>query len=88
MSYKDLNYMKTLDLIAAMFLFIGGINWGLTGLFGFNLVEQIFGPMSVLTRSIYVLVGISALYDAILWKAIQRRWECSGFFRKPEVQAA
>jgi uncharacterized membrane protein YuzA (DUF378 family) len=81
MSHKDFNYMKSLDLIAAIFLFIGGVNWGLIGLFGFNLVEQILGSMSGLTRIIYILVGMSALYDAVMWKAIQRRWECSGFFK-------
>lgn len=88
MSNKDFNYMKSLDLIAAIILFIGGVNQGLIGLFGFNLVEQIFGSMSGLTRIIYILVGISALYEAVMWKAIQRRWECSGFFRKAESPAA
>ena len=87
MYHKDLNYMKSLDLIAAMFLFIGGVNWGLIGLFGFNLIEQIFGSMSALTRIIYIVVGISAIYDVVMWKAIQRRWECSGFFRKAESPA-
>lgn len=80
--------MKGLDLIAAVILFIGGIIWGLVGLFAFNLVEHIFGSMSAITRIIYILVGISALYEAVMWKAIQRRWECSGFFRKVESPAA
>ena len=88
MSHSDFNYMKGLDLIAAVILFIGGVNWGLIGLFGFNLVEQIFGSMGGLTRIIYIMVGISALYEAVMWKAIQRRWECSGFFRKAESPAA
>lgn len=42
---------------------IGGINWGLIGLFDFNLVEAIFQPGSMLTRLIYILVGISSIVD-------------------------
>jgi uncharacterized membrane protein YuzA (DUF378 family) len=87
MSNKDFKYIKGLDLIAAVILFIGGINLGLVGFFGLNLVEYIFGSMSGITRIVYILVGISALYEAVMWKAIQRRWECSGFFRKAESPA-
>ena len=42
---------------------IGGINWGLIGLFDFNLVEAIFQPGSALTRLIYILVGISSIIN-------------------------
>ncbi len=47
---------------------IGALVWGLIGIFGFNLVTFIFGEMTVLTRIVYILVGLSALwvaYDAI-----------------------
>jgi uncharacterized membrane protein YuzA (DUF378 family) len=67
--------MKSLDVIVAALLVIGGLNWGLVGFFGFDLVASIFGPMSFLSRIVYVLVGISALYQAAQWKAIQRRWQ-------------
>jgi uncharacterized membrane protein YuzA (DUF378 family) len=67
--------MKSLDVIVAALLVIGGLNWGLVGFFGFDLVASIFGPMSILSRIVYVLVGISALYQAAQWKAIQRRWQ-------------
>jgi hypothetical protein len=77
---------ENFDLIAATFLFVGGLNWGLIGLFGFDLIAWFFGEMSMISRIIYVLVGISALYDAAMWKAIQRRWECSGSWRKAENQ--
>jgi len=80
---KNIDTMKVIDAIAAAFLFIGGLNWGLVGLFGFDLVAAIFGGMTVLTRLIYVLVGISAVYDALTWKSIQRRWECRAHFEKP-----
>lgn len=55
--------MKTLDIIALVLVIIGAINWGLIGLFGFNLVATIFGEMSIITRIIYVLVGISGLWS-------------------------
>ena len=66
--------MKAIDTIAAVLLIIGGLNWGLVGLFNVNLVSAIFGAMSALSRIIYVLVGISAIYLAIQWKAILNRW--------------
>ena len=66
--------MKTLDIIVAVLVLVGGLNWGLVGLFSFDLVAAIFGQMSALTRIIYVLVGIGAIYDIFQWKAIQRRW--------------
>ena len=54
--------MKTLDMIAMILVLIGGLNWGLVGLFDWNLVDAIFGMMSVVSRIIYVLVGIAAIY--------------------------
>jgi uncharacterized membrane protein YuzA (DUF378 family) len=54
--------MKTLDTIALLFVVIGAINWGLIGLFRFDLVAALFGDMSSLTRIIYILVGIGGLY--------------------------
>jgi len=67
--------MKILDVIVAVLLVIGGLNWGLVGLFQFDLVATIFGGQSaLLSRLIYIVVGVCALYQAIQWKAIQRRW--------------
>ena len=54
--------MKTVDTIALVLIIIGAINWGLIGLFNFNLVDAIFGTMSLLSRIIYTLVGISGLW--------------------------
>ncbi|HOW13400.1 DUF378 domain-containing protein [Methanosarcina sp.] len=50
------------DLIALILVIVGGLNWGLVGLVDFNLVTAIFGEGSVLSRIIYILVGIAALY--------------------------
>lgn len=50
------------DLIALILVIVGGLNWGLVGLFDFNLVTTIFGGGSTLSRIIYILVGLAALY--------------------------
>ncbi len=54
--------MKVIDKIALALVIIGAINWGLIGIFNFNLVDTIFGVMSVISRIIYILVGISGLW--------------------------
>lgn len=66
--------MKTLDVVFAVLLVVGGLNWGLVGLFGFDLVAAIFGPMGAGARVVYALVGVAAIHQAVSWKAIQRRW--------------
>lgn len=54
--------MKIVDKIALVLIIIGAINWGLVGIFNFNLVDAIFGTMSIVSRIIYALVGISGLW--------------------------
>ncbi len=54
--------MSTLGLIAFVLVLIGSFNWGLMGFFKFDLIRSIFGELSVLSRSIYALVGLSGLY--------------------------
>lgn len=56
--------MKTVHMIAYMLLWVGGINWGLVGLFNYNLVESLLGGMPSLLMLVYVLVGVSAVYSA------------------------
>ncbi len=53
--------MKALCWICWILVIIGGLNWGLVGLFDFNLVAFLFGAMGVITRIIYILVGIAAV---------------------------
>jgi uncharacterized membrane protein YuzA (DUF378 family) len=67
--------MKKLDVIAAVLLVIGGLNWGVVGLTGSDIVGTIFGNLSPVSRTVYLLVGIAALYQAVQWKAIQHRWQ-------------
>ncbi|ANN80253.1 DUF378 domain-containing protein [Bordetella flabilis] len=51
-----------LDWIALVLAIIGGLNWGLVGAFNFDLVAAIFGAGSAISRVIYILVGLAALY--------------------------
>lgn len=53
---------KMIHVIAFSLAMIGALNWGLVGLFGFNLVEALFGTGSMLTNLVYILVGVSAVY--------------------------
>ena len=66
--------MKRIDVIAALLVVVGALNWGLVGLFQFDLVAALFGDASALSRMVYTLVGFAGLFQAIQWKAIQRRW--------------
>lgn len=54
--------MKALHMIAYLLLWVGGLNWGLVGLFKFNLVEALLGSMPGLVTLVYVLVGASTVY--------------------------
>jgi uncharacterized membrane protein YuzA (DUF378 family) len=70
--------MRTIDIIAAVLLVVGGLNWGLVGLFEFDLVAALFGGSTAfLARAVYVLVGLAAVYQAATLKGIQRRWNVS-----------
>ena len=67
--------MKSMDVIAAALLVVGGLNWGLWGAFEFDLVAAIFGGnTAVLSKIIYSAVGLAALYQAFSLRAIQKRW--------------
>lgn len=54
--------MNGLDWVAYVLVIIGGVNWGLVGIFDFNLVTELFGKDSALSNIIFALVGLSALY--------------------------
>lgn len=60
-----------MDILALILSIIGCINWGLVGIFQFDLVAWLFGTATVLTRIIYTLVGLAGL------------WTISFFFRHP-----
>lgn len=52
--------MRTLKIISYIFIIIGALNWGLVGLFNIDLVALLFGEMSLITRFVYITVGVSA----------------------------
>jgi uncharacterized membrane protein YuzA (DUF378 family) len=54
--------MKSLEYIALILVVIGALNWGLIGFFSFDLVRAIFGDMTLISRIVYALVGVSGLY--------------------------
>ena len=66
--------METIQKILLVITIIGAVNWGLIGVFDFNLVEMIFGTGSMLSRLIYTLVGISGLVNiGILFNHIESK---------------
>jgi uncharacterized membrane protein YuzA (DUF378 family) len=79
--------VKTLDVMAAALLVVGGLNWGLVAVAEFDLVATLvgleFGETNALSRTIYGLVGLSAIYEIVQWGAIRRRWS-----REPSLTTA
>jgi uncharacterized membrane protein YuzA (DUF378 family) len=57
--------MKTFELVAMILLLIGGINWGLVGAFNYNVITTLLGDGSTMTRAVYAIVGLCALYEAV-----------------------
>ena len=79
--------MKKLDILAAVLVAIGGLNWGLVAIAKFDLVAAVvgldFGQTNAVSRIVYGLVGIAAVYQAVEQGAIRRRWS-----RDPRVATA
>ncbi|MBW8036325.1 MAG: DUF378 domain-containing protein [Planctomycetes bacterium] len=66
--------MKSLDVMVWSLLTIGGINWGMIGVFNIDLIAVLFGSMTMVTRLVYALVGLSAVYEVLGMKSIAHRW--------------
>lgn len=64
--------MKAVDIIALILLIVGGLNWLLIGLVDFNLVATLFGDMTMLSRIVYILVGLSALWCLRYFRFLMR----------------
>jgi len=56
--------MKMFELIAMILLLVGGLNWGLVGAFNYNVITSLLGDGSTMTRAVYAIVGLCALYEA------------------------
>jgi uncharacterized protein len=64
--------LGALDWISMVLLIVGGINWGLVGLANIDVVATLFGEMSALSRIVYVLVGLAALYTMYTSRKLAR----------------
>ncbi len=74
---------KTIDIVAYVLLIIGALNWGLMGLFGYNVISSLFGAMTWFTRFCYIVIGLAALYDLISLPAVTRRWHLEYHAHEP-----
>lgn len=61
--------MKSLHMVAFILLIVGGLNWGLFA-FGYNLVEMLLGSWPMITKTVYVLVALSAVYELVSHKGM------------------
>jgi uncharacterized membrane protein YuzA (DUF378 family) len=70
--------MKKLDVLAAALVIVGGLNWGLVAVAEFDLVATLvgleFGETNAVSRIVYGLVGLAAVYQIAQQAAIRRRW--------------
>jgi uncharacterized membrane protein YuzA (DUF378 family) len=70
--------MKLIDVVAAVLVVVGALNWGLVAVARFDLVAALFGlsfgEVSGFTAVVYGLVGVAGLYQARFWKRVQSRW--------------
>ena len=65
--------LSALDWVALVLVLIGALNWGLVGFFSFDLVAAIFGAMSAISRVIYALVGLAAIYLAVVSPSLTKK---------------
>jgi hypothetical protein len=76
--------MRAINIITLLLVIIGGLNWGLVGLFEFDLVAAIFGGQdAALSRIVYILVGLSAVWQLVPFSQSLSRSEASAQSRRP-----
>lgn len=66
--------MKVIDVLAIILLVIGGLIWGIVGVSNFNLVTWLFVTQPVVQHSIYILIGLAAVWRIVQCKGISDRW--------------
>lgn len=69
--------MRSIDVLTMVLVLAGALNWGLVGLFHFDLVAALLGDATLLSRLVYTVIGAAGLFQVLQWKAVQQRW--SGF---------
>ena len=65
-------WMKKIETIAAVLVILGAINWGLVGLFDFDVVEFLLGAI-LIDRLIYILIGIAGVFQIVSWVKTRRK---------------
>jgi uncharacterized membrane protein YuzA (DUF378 family) len=65
--------LSGLDWIALILVIVGGLNWGLVGFFKFDLIAAIFGSMGAISRVIYALVGLAAIWMIVIMGKLCRK---------------
>ena len=64
--------MNALDILAYLLVMLGGLNWGLIGFFSYNLIDTVFGKGSGLSRTMYALIGLGAVYMLYTFMKVNR----------------
>lgn len=64
-----MKHLNVFDWVALILLVIGGINWGMIGIFNVDLVSGLFGVTTILTRIIFVMVGLAAIHTVYILAA-------------------
>ena len=62
--------MKSLHMVAFILLIVGGLNWGLSAAFGWNVVDMLLGAGSSVSKVVYILVGLAAVYELVSHKGM------------------
>ncbi|MFH0856870.1 MAG: DUF378 domain-containing protein [bacterium] len=68
-----MNKLSTFDWLVIFLLVVGGLNWGLVGFFRFDLIASMFGELSAISRIIYSLVGLAAVYMAVISATLAKK---------------
>lgn len=73
---RELGLLRWLDVATALFLVVGGLTIGVAGIIGYEAMMTFINGLGVVGRVVSVIIGLSAIYEASMWKAIPDRW-CS-----------
>lgn len=65
--------LNVIDLVALILVIVGGLNWAIVGIFHIDVISDVFGDMTILTRIIQILVGIAALHLFVVLEKLARQ---------------
>ena len=66
-----------MNILALILMILGALNWGLVGIFDYNLIASVFGQGSIVTRVLYILVGLSAIWGVVMLcnRRVRHAWD-------------